>query len=117
MDSANVKDCNDILPDSIHSNNIDYGHREIEGQELPKPHLAGCSSSPCRNDGHCMPLSPTEYKCNCINGYTGDECEIAPNLCDYHKPCQNGGSCEGDTIKYKCDCLLGFTGTNCEQRE
>lgn len=118
MDSANVQDCSDTnLDTNSHNNNIEYGHEENDHQPSRRPFVTGCSSSPCRNDGHCHPISPTDYTCTCINGYTGRDCEIAPNLCDHLQPCQNGGTCEGNTTKYKCDCPLGVTGLNCEQRK
>lgn len=49
--------------------------------------------------------------------FSGQDCEIAPNLCQQLVPCQNGGTCRGNTTQYECDCPLGFTGTNCEQRK
>lgn len=122
MDSANVQDCSDLESHNNQNNDIEYGH-DHEHDDRPhhrpihRPQTTGCSSNPCRNDGHCYPTSPTDYTCSCINGYSGRDCEIAPNLCDQLKPCQNGGSCTGNTTKYKCDCPLSYTGLNCEQRK
>lgn len=123
MDSANVQDCSDIDETINNLNNVDeaqYGHEIQEHHVKPttKPtHINVCSSNPCRNDGQCYPASPTDYTCSCVNGYTGKECEIAPNQCDQLTPCQNGGTCHGNTTKYHCDCPLGYTGINCEQRK
>ncbi|KAK9869716.1 hypothetical protein WA026_003454 [Henosepilachna vigintioctopunctata] len=112
IDSSNVQDCSNIHHNNDMNNNI--------GNGLTSPpykyHETGCSSNPCRNDGICYPLSPISYQCSCVNGYSGKDCEIAPNQCEYLKPCQNNGICKGNTTYYSCDCPLGFTGTNCEQR-
>lgn len=37
------------------------------------------------------------------------------NICEELTPCQNGGTCNGNSTQYECNCLLGYTGTNCEQ--
>ncbi|KAL3282973.1 hypothetical protein HHI36_006131, partial [Cryptolaemus montrouzieri] len=113
VDSSNVQDCSNIHHSNDMNNNIEHNPTS------PTPynhHQTGCSSSPCRNDGICYPLSPTSYQCSCINGYTGKDCELAPNQCEYLKPCQNNGTCRGNTTFYSCDCPLGYTGINCEQR-
>ncbi|XP_031342212.1 basement membrane-specific heparan sulfate proteoglycan core protein isoform X8 [Photinus pyralis] len=112
-ESANIEDCS-ASPVQKNDNDI----RPHQGY-LPKPYNArqtGCSSNPCRNDGQCYPLSPVDYQCNCVHGYSGRNCEIAPNLCDHLRPCLNGGSCHGNTSTYSCGCPMGYTGTNCEQR-
>ncbi|KAF5283747.1 hypothetical protein FQR65_LT02641 [Abscondita terminalis] len=117
-DSANVEDCSSSTGEGHESYN------EISGKVRGGGHsfhaydsrLTGCSSNPCRNDGQCYPLSPSDYQCNCVHGYRGRDCEIAPDLCDHLRPCLNGGSCHGNTTTYSCDCPMGYTGTNCEQR-
>ncbi|XP_044751334.1 basement membrane-specific heparan sulfate proteoglycan core protein isoform X8 [Coccinella septempunctata] len=115
VDSSNIQDCSSVVRDNNDVNN-NYIDNERSSPTPYNYHETGCSSSPCRNDGICMPLSPTQYRCNCVNGYSGKDCEAAPNQCDYLKPCQNNGACKGNTTNYSCDCPLGFTGTNCEQR-
>ncbi|XP_017768750.1 PREDICTED: basement membrane-specific heparan sulfate proteoglycan core protein-like isoform X5 [Nicrophorus vespilloides] len=110
VDSANVKDCNS----SDEEDQYFTLENDIYTASTYNVKQTGCSSNPCRNDGYCYPLSPTTYQCNCIHGYTGNECEIAPNMCEHLNPCQNAGICHGDTKIYKCDCPKGFTGTNCE---
>jgi len=36
-----------------------------------------CDPEPCLNGGTCSP-SGVSYTCSCIDGYTGDDCEIVP---------------------------------------
>ena len=38
-----------------------------------------CASSPCQNGGTCVDVV-NAYTCNCVPGYTGDNCETG-NLC------------------------------------
>lgn len=67
VDSSNVQDCSSVVQDD---NDVDnYIDNERHSSTPYNHHETGCSSSPCRNDGICMPLSPTQYRCNCINGY------------------------------------------------
>lgn len=45
-----------------------------------------CASNPCQNSGTCVPstVGMPGYKCSCLTGYTGINCEIIPpppNLC------------------------------------
>jgi cadherin EGF LAG seven-pass G-type receptor 1 len=78
-----------------------------------------CLSNPCHNGGSCIDLFDG-YRCVCIAGTVGDQCEvICPseycNLCDPN-PCFNGGSCRViNGVQTKCSCLSGFDGPNCEQ--
>jgi len=37
-----------------------------------------CDPNPCLNGGSCAMNGPGVYICTCIEGYTGDNCEIAP---------------------------------------
>ena len=34
-----------------------------------------CSSNPCQNSGTCVDEFAS-YKCSCLNGYTGKNCEV-----------------------------------------
>ncbi|XP_072037764.1 uncharacterized protein [Amphiura filiformis] len=68
---------------------------------------------PCENGGTCSYGGPGLYTCNCMTGYSGQQCEIAP--CSPN-PCQNGGQCtETGSGGYTCSCSLGFLGTTCNQ--
>ena len=101
-----------------------------------------CSSSPCENGGTCIDLNAewtssssgftVGYACECIAGYTGDQCTISELgfkfLCRFYgrgvclldidecesTPCQNGGNCSDGIDGYRCNCIPGHTGYNCE---
>ena len=53
-------------------NRRDY-HIVITEFDLPDP----CDPSPCKNKGVCEKIYGNA-KCTCINGFTGDKCEIPP---------------------------------------
>ncbi|KAK9737087.1 Laminin EGF domain [Popillia japonica] len=78
--SANVLDCS-----SLNSDNNDLSN-DINSGRTQNSHdgRTGCSSNPC-----CWTMPPTDYKCSCVNGYSGRDCEIAPNQCDQLRPCEN----------------------------
>jgi len=71
-----------------------------------------CESNPCQNGGRCRDLDGS-YTCNCLNGYTGDNCETDVNECDPN-PCQNGAVCNDGVNSYTCSCAAGYEGVNCE---
>ncbi|KFM78257.1 Basement membrane-specific heparan sulfate proteoglycan core protein, partial [Stegodyphus mimosarum] len=90
VDAANVEDCGGRTP---------------------------CEKNPCLNDGTCVEDdgSPQGYVCECLEGYSGTNCEIETDLCSLIDPCKNGGTCSGSGNSYKCNCPLAYKGTNCEE--
>ena len=78
-----------------------------------------CENLPCQNSGVCTEtsdgttLTPGVYHCQCLDGYTGTNCEEDINECD-PDPCQNSGVCSEGVGEYTCECLAGFTGSKCE---
>lgn len=62
-----------------------------------------CELLVCQNGGSCE-----DGKCNCLDNYTGDNCEI--NLCK-DVNCLNGGFCDKGT----CNCPDGFEGEDCSK--
>ena len=32
----------------------------------------------------------------------------------HKRPCENGGTCEGDVVMRTCHCVVGATGNDCE---
>ncbi|GMT23971.1 hypothetical protein PFISCL1PPCAC_15268, partial [Pristionchus fissidentatus] len=63
-----------------------------------------CYSNPCRNNGTCVPLE-TGYRCDCIDGWRGSECEMAP-----HSLTCSAGFCKSDSR-----CVLREGKMNCVQ--
>ncbi|VDH94425.1 Hypothetical predicted protein, partial [Mytilus galloprovincialis] len=72
-----------------------------------------CHSGPCQNAGYCKNLL-NHYKCNCLPGYEGDNCEIDIDEC-LSQPCKNNATCNDLVNRYNCTCIPGFTGYNCER--
>lgn len=76
-----------------------------------------CNDNPCQNGGTCKDQpgvlgTSLLFSCTCINGYTGDTCEIDP-ACQTHEDCENAGMCRNGL----CDCRNGWSGANCETPE
>lgn len=80
--------------------------------------MSGCASSPCRNNGQCLPLTNNcssitcPFRCSCSSGTTGVNCEQLEVSC-LILPCQNGGTCSLDstTSIYYCRCPSNTIGT------
>ncbi|XP_069122162.1 uncharacterized protein [Argopecten irradians] len=70
-----------------------------------------CDSSPC--GGHFCENLLNGYRCECKGGYTGDNCEIAPDYCVNHQ-CENGATCVSGEWNYTCTCASNFKGALCE---
>ena len=84
-------------------------------------HLNPCQTGPgprCQNGGTCkvvMSKGKPNFRCECTVGYSASLCEIAlDNACN-SDPCQNGATCQLETLDtYKCHCPTGFRGTQCQ---
>ena len=77
-----------------------------------------CASGPCQNGGVCLD-GRNSFTCDCEGTwYKGAKCEERKTVCEFLKPCQNGGQCvvdvTGDVNSYSCDCLAGYAGKVCE---
>ena len=66
------------------------------------------SSTPCQNGATCHNIAG-DYKCVCVNGWTGKDCTINVDDCANH-PCYNGGTCHDRVGYYQCECPPGKTG-------
>lgn len=64
--------------------------------------------SPCQNQGVCVD-EVNGYRCQCLQGYTGVNCEVNIDDC-VSQPCLNGGQCMDDVSGYVCQCGPGYTG-------
>eukprot|EP00054_Salpingoeca_dolichothecata_P025778 m.181954 g.181954 ORF g.181954 m.181954 type:complete len:1908 (-) comp25465_c0_seq2:191-5914(-) len=71
-----------------------------------------CSSSPCLNGATCE-NKKQKYKCKCLAGFVGTNCDSNPSMCTANV-CVNGGTCTPTTSGPSCICTSAFTGSNCE---
>ncbi|XP_046578196.1 uncharacterized protein LOC124285952 [Haliotis rubra] len=71
-----------------------------------------CLSSPCGN--HTCVNEVGRYRCDCAHGYSGRQCEVAPDHCRHHS-CQHGARCVNNYSKYTCVCGQGYRGQLCEE--
>ena len=85
------------------------GHRQLDlngddSWEIVKIHNVHdcskmpCASTPCKNNGTCIPEFSTGYNgnfsCNCPKGYIGINCETRYEVCNSKdNPCSKGTSC------------------------
>ncbi|XP_053553240.1 protein jagged-2 isoform X1 [Bombina bombina] len=67
---------------------------------------------PCLNAGTCINSEPDEYYCDCPDGYSGKNCEIAEHACASN-PCANDGTCHEVSSGFQCHCPPGWTGPTC----
>ncbi|CAL4160851.1 unnamed protein product, partial [Meganyctiphanes norvegica] len=85
-------------------------------------HIGECSNSPCaqmpcENHGSCRPIENGSFRCICMEGYSGDRCEIRLDPC-YSQPCLSGATCVSLPFdKFMCKCPPGRTGSLCDQMD
>ncbi|XP_022670135.1 protein jagged-1b-like isoform X1 [Varroa destructor] len=82
---------------------------------------------PCQNGGICRNIAPNEYRCSCIEGFFGRNCEFDSNSKHLYRACErvdgspvcaNGGQCfEADNTStgFRCECAQGWAGETCQQ--
>jgi len=89
-----------------------------------EPVSTGCASSPCQFGAQCHDLAHLDYTCECPKGFSGKNCEIAPDVCAT-APCghADGNVChvlpaETTGLRYYCTCSKGRTfGLSCEESQ
>ncbi|XP_065894203.1 uncharacterized protein [Dysidea avara] len=70
-----------------------------------------CDPNPCMNNGTCAD-GINSFTCNCVDGFTGTNCETNTDDCNPN-PCVNNGTCIDGTNSFTCSCVDGFTGMDC----
>ena len=71
-----------------------------------------CDSSPCANNGSCIPLGPFNSTCECAPGFTGPECQVDIDEC-LTAICPENSDCVDAIDSYFCVCHSGFGGEQC----
>lgn len=78
-----------------------------------EPMSTGCASSPCQFGAACHELSNLDYRCDCPPGFTGKNCQQAPDVCSV-APCghSDGNICHvlppESGLTYYCTCFSGL---------
>jgi len=68
----------------------------------------------CKNDGECFQTVETQagYKCNCREGFVGNQCQYNETLyCP--ESCNENGDCVETKDGFECNCYAGFKGPAC----
>ncbi|XP_038064211.1 fibrillin-1-like isoform X3 [Patiria miniata] len=73
-----------------------------------------CTTGPCENGGTCIDAAgtPLGYRCFCVAGYEGDNCQIEINEC-LSNPCKNNAQCVNAVNAFSCVCTIGWMGVLC----
>ncbi|KAI4899075.1 hypothetical protein NFI96_031218 [Prochilodus magdalenae] len=74
-----------------------------------------CQLNPCLHGGSCL-RDGEGYSCVCLEGYSGESCEIDIDDCQ-SSPCQNGGTCIDEINSFVCLCLPSYGGATCEKEQ
>ncbi|XP_036068750.1 basement membrane-specific heparan sulfate proteoglycan core protein isoform X6 [Oryzias melastigma] len=97
---------------SINNKKVDLSYSFTESKSISEcVDLSPCDRQPCLNGGTCILSAEYEYQCLCKDGFEGERCEVVKYVCQSHRQCLNGGSCENGM----CECVSGYTGLNCEE--
>ncbi|OTF81960.1 Laminin G and EGF domain containing protein [Euroglyphus maynei] len=101
----------------INDKSIDFYRKHIESSNVDNCGLVSlCQRSPCLNNGNCLELNETTYRCVCNDDYTGNHCERVKGFCERTMPCANNAECENyEQDSYFCHCPVGYSGTRCQQ--
>ena len=76
----------------------------LEPQGLQDP----CARQPCLNGGRCVSTDVVPYKCECVPGFDGENCELDARICQTQKPCGQSQDirCQsfrlGAALQYMC---------------
>ncbi|XP_048469900.1 neurocan core protein-like [Rhincodon typus] len=102
------KDRSAVTPSIISINDL------YEGLVFPITEESNpCQTNPCLHEGICL-SNGTVYTCNCVPGFTGENCEIDIDECQ-SSPCENGATCVDGVNSFTCLCLPSYAGRLCEE--
>ncbi|KAL5022311.1 hypothetical protein ScPMuIL_001466 [Solemya velum] len=70
------------------------------------------TQGPCENGGSCI-QKESGFHCVCLAGFTGKQCQIQLNYCEFNS-CHNNATCVEMGDNYRCNCMEGYTGQQCD---
>uniref|UniRef100_A0A0R3S3B5 Notch n=1 Tax=Elaeophora elaphi TaxID=1147741 RepID=A0A0R3S3B5_9BILA len=70
------------------------------------------SNKLCENGGTCVNVGIDDYRCVCLNGYSGKNCSRNEDDC-VENSCAPGSTCIDGIAKYNCACPSGKIGLFC----
>ncbi|XP_041474777.1 uncharacterized protein LOC121423495 [Lytechinus variegatus] len=77
---------------------------------------SACFSNPCLNGGTCNHLPDGGYRCDCMDTFTGLNCEIAnTNPCIDQDQCVHGVCINVGQGQYECECQDNYDGIHCDE--
>ncbi|XP_046377612.2 uncharacterized protein LOC124149848 isoform X2 [Haliotis rufescens] len=82
---------------------------EVVPSTCMKPDV--CLNQPC-GDNVCIPTG-SNFTCVCRGGYSGDKCDVPPDLCK-DNICSNNATCLVTSYGYRCECQPGYRGDLCK---
>ena len=91
-----------------------YDEFQICFEEYQEPdNTCSTQANICQNGGTCVD-NLCGISCNCVDGFTGEFCEIDLASCA-NNPCKNGATCiSHDTGDFTCQCANDYYGDTCE---
>ncbi|XP_075331347.1 basement membrane-specific heparan sulfate proteoglycan core protein isoform X3 [Odontesthes bonariensis] len=74
-----------------------------------------CKDHPCQNGGRCEDSETSLYKCRCLGGFTGSNCQHHSSLHCHSEACGPDATCinRPSGLGYDCRCHLGKSGNKC----
>nr|XP_020441243.1 basement membrane-specific heparan sulfate proteoglycan core protein isoform X3 [Monopterus albus] len=78
-----------------------------------------CKDHPCQNGGRCEVSEASLYKCTCLRGFTGSNCQHHSSLHCHSEACGPDATCinRPSGLGYDCRCHLGKSGHKCMDGE
>ncbi len=82
--------------------------------------LKGCFGH-CSYNGFCN-ISAGDFKCSCLEHFTGESCEIDMRPCSNFLTCRHNAKCENifdqvnQLVGFDCNCTEPFYGKRCENK-
>lgn len=81
-----------------------------------------CKDNYCNGaENNCAPVDNGDgsfsFQCTCLNGNSGDRCEIESKCAEDSNPCNGRGLCTldpGTPLGYTCDCESPYLGDTCD---